>query len=67
MLRPTDTTTRERKRLDGVWSFCFDPDNRGVAEGWHAGPLPDARPMAVPASYNDLVTSQAEREFVGAV
>ncbi len=67
MLRPTDTSTRERKRLDGVWSFCFDPDDRGLTEAWHTGPLPDARPMAVPASYNDLVTLQAEREFVGAV
>jgi hypothetical protein len=26
MLRPQDSSTREKKRLDGLWSFRLDPD-----------------------------------------
>jgi hypothetical protein len=55
MLRPQDTATRERKALDGLWEFRLDVDGVGRAERWYAGPLADARDMAVPASYNDLV------------
>ena len=29
MLRPHDTATRERKRLDGLWRFALDPDGAG--------------------------------------
>ncbi|MEZ5376877.1 MAG: beta-glucuronidase [Acidimicrobiales bacterium] len=64
-LRPQDSTTRERKRLDGRWSFCLDADDRGIADRWFAGALPDARTMAVPASYNDIFTDLASREHVG--
>ena len=31
MLRPQDTTTRERKRLDGLWRFALDPAGEGRA------------------------------------
>jgi len=55
MLRPQDTATRERKALDGLWKFRLDVDGVGRAERWYAGALADARDMAVPASYNDLV------------
>lgn len=67
MLRPQDNQTRECKRLDGRWSFCFDPANAGVTERWFDGPLVGGRQMAVPSSYNDIFTTLAEREHVGAV
>jgi beta-glucuronidase len=67
MLTPRDSRSRDCRRLDGVWRFRFDPGGEGTAQGWWRGPLPGAREMAVPASYNDLVTDAAEREHVGDV
>ncbi len=67
MLRPQDTDTRERKSLDGLWDFRLDPDGVGRQDGWWRGPLADARPMAVPASFNDLVTDLETHNFVGDV
>ncbi|WP_226345439.1 beta-glucuronidase [Agilicoccus flavus] len=65
MLRPQDSATRERKNLDGVWDFRLDTGAVGRDERWFAAPLDDARPMAVPASFNDLVTDSKTREFFG--
>jgi beta-glucuronidase len=65
MLRPQDTATRERKRLDGLWRFALDPDGAGRAAGWHTGPLPGTSLMPVPASFNDLVTDAAVRDYFG--
>ena len=59
MLRPQDTATRERKNLDGLWDFRIDRDGVGRDQNWQAGPLPESRPMAVPASFNDLVLDKA--------
>ena len=42
MLRPQDTTTRERKNLNGWWRFPLDPDSEGTAAAWFAEPLPEA-------------------------
>ncbi|MCA2216679.1 beta-glucuronidase [Jidongwangia harbinensis] len=67
MLRPQDTATRERKRLDGLWSFALDPAGAGRGARWFAGPLADAREMAVPASFNDIVADPAVREYFGDV
>ena len=67
MLTPRDSRSRDCRRLDGVWRFRFDAGGEGVRQGWWRGPLPGAREMAVPASYNDLVTDPAEREHVGDV
>ena len=67
MLAPRDSRSRDCRRLDGLWRFRFDPGGEGTAGRWWQGPLPDAREMAVPASYNDLVTQAAEREHVGDV
>ena len=67
MLRPQDTATRERKRLDGLWQFALDPDGAGRTDRWFAEPLPDAREMAVPASFNDIVTDPAVRDYFGDV
>jgi beta-glucuronidase len=57
MLRPQDTATRERKRLDGLWRFALDGDG--------GGPLAGAREMPVPASYNDIYPDAALRDHVG--
>ncbi len=67
MLTPRDSRSRDCRRLDGVWRFRFDPGGAGARQGWWRGPLTGAREMAVPASYNDLVTDAAEREHVGDV
>ena len=65
MLRPQDTTTRETKRLDGLWSFRLDGDSTGRDAGWFRQPLSDARDMAVPASFNDLAADAAVRDYFG--
>ncbi|HWG15517.1 MAG TPA: beta-glucuronidase [Streptosporangiaceae bacterium] len=67
MLTPRESSSREYLRLDGLWRFRFDPAGHGGTERWWAAPLPGGREMPVPASYNDLVTDPAEREFVGDV
>jgi beta-glucuronidase len=67
VLRPQDNATRERKRLDGLWQFALDPDGTGRTERWYAEPLRDAREMAVPASFNDIVTDPGVRDYFGDV
>ena len=67
MLPPRDSRSRDCRRLDGLWRFTFDPAAEGTAGRWWQEPLPGAREMPVPASYNDLVTDVAEREHVGDV
>lgn len=67
MLRPQDNSARERKRLDGLWQFRVDHDAVGQREGWFERPLEDTRPMAVPASYNDIVVDAAVHDHVGSV
>jgi beta-glucuronidase len=67
MLAPRESRSRECRRLDGLWRFRFDAGAEGTDREWWQGPLPGAREMAVPASYNDLVTDAAEREHVGDV
>lgn len=65
MLRPQDSGTRERKSLDGLWQFTLDPAAAGQTERWFAAPLPDARQMAVPASYNDIAADAEVRNHRG--
>jgi beta-glucuronidase len=65
MLRPQDTTTRERKSLNGLWSFRLDGDGVGVDDGWFRGTLPGAGEMAVPASFNDISADPAVRDYFG--
>jgi beta-glucuronidase len=67
MLAPRDSRSRDCRRLDGLWRFRFDAGGEGTAGRWWRAPLPGAREMAVPASYNDLVTEAAERDHVGDV
>jgi beta-glucuronidase len=65
MLRPQDSSTRERKSLNGLWQFRLDPDGEGRSAGWFSGPLPDSRDMAVPASFNDIAADATVRDYFG--
>jgi beta-glucuronidase len=67
MLRPRDSATRERKNLNGLWQFALDPDGQARTDRWYAGPLADAREMAVPASFNDIAADAAVRDYFGDV
>src|SRR3712207_5143682 len=67
MLRPQDTLTRERKPLTGLWRFRLDGAGEGRSGEWFKRPLADAREMAVPASFNDIVADAAVRDHVGDV
>ncbi|MDN5913677.1 MAG: beta-glucuronidase [Pseudonocardia sp.] len=67
MLRPQDTRTRERKSLDGLWSFRVDTEGVGREERWFAAPLAGGVQMAVPASYNDLLADAGVRDHSGEV
>jgi beta-glucuronidase len=72
MLAPRESSSRQCRRLDGVWRFRFDGMGStngldGTAAEWWRSELTGGRYMAVPASYNDLVTDPMEREHVGDV
>ena len=67
MLRPQDTTTRETKRLDGIWSFAADPTGVGRTDSWWRGPLRDPRRMPVPSSFNDVLVDPQLHDHVGDV
>jgi beta-glucuronidase len=67
MLRPQDTSTRERKSLNGLWQFALDQQGEGRIEKWFTSPLSDAREMAVPASFNDIAADAAVRDYFGDV
>ena len=38
MLRPQDTSTSERKSLNGLWEFRLDPEGEGQSAGWFSRP-----------------------------
>src|SRR5512143_1350593 len=63
MLYPQCNRFRQSVDLSGFWDFSFDPDHRGDAQGWQTG-LPNARPIAVPASWNDQFENG--RDYLGA-
>ena len=65
MLTPRDTRTRERKLLNGLWSFALDASGEGRRAGWWRQPLLGSREIPVPASYNDVFADADAREHVG--
>ncbi|GAB3274585.1 beta-glucuronidase [Kineosporia babensis] len=67
MLRPTETATRESKRLDGIWDFVLDPEGRGRREQWWQAALEAPVQMPVPASYNDILVDTGLKDHVGDV
>ena len=64
LLYPRSTSTRQVSSLDGMWDFRFDPQSEGTAAGWANG-LPDPLRVPVPASFADLFTDKASREYCG--
>ncbi|MDD5579641.1 MAG: beta-glucuronidase [Methylobacter sp.] len=52
MLYPQQNLFRNKLDLSGIWDFQPDPDQKGEQKGWYNG-LEDARPMAVPGSWNE--------------
>jgi beta-glucuronidase len=62
MLYPQSNPYRQSIDLSGIWDFHFDPEKRGAASGWTSG-LTDARPIAVPASWNDQF--EDGRDYLG--
>lgn len=62
MLYPQQNDKRNLLDLSGIWEFQIDPDALGETAAWFNG-LPAARPMAVPASWNDLYDDL--RDYMG--
>lgn len=52
MFYPQQNRQRNRLDLSGIWDFQIDPDDEGLDGGWSDG-LPNPRPLAVPASWNE--------------
>ncbi len=62
MLYPQSNPFRQAIDLSGFWDFRFDPGSKGQASGWARG-FSDARPIAVPASWNDQF--EDGRDYLG--
>jgi beta-glucuronidase len=52
MLYPQQNDYRNKLDLSGIWDFQTDPDHTGEQGQWFNG-LPQARPIAVPGSWNE--------------
>ncbi|MDU0967995.1 MAG: beta-glucuronidase [Actinomycetaceae bacterium] len=65
MLSVRPSVSRTVHTLDGIWDFRVDSDGAGMTDRWFAGPLADARPMPVPASYNEITTDLDIYNHVG--
>ncbi len=64
LLYPIQNKTRAFVSLDGFWRFSFDPKKEGEANQWSKG-LPNSIKMPVPASFADLFTDRASRDYCG--
>ena len=62
MLYPKSNEKRELYHLNGVWEYCFVPEDYIPTEKNF-----NTRPMAVPASYNEILTDMKTREYCGKV
>jgi len=52
MLFPQQNDRRNKLDLSGIWDFRIDPEHLGEGDQWFNS-LADARPIAVPGSWND--------------
>lgn len=52
MLYPIQNDVRNKLDLSGIWDFRTDPQGAGEDGGWFNG-LSEARPIAVPGSWNE--------------
>ena len=64
LLYPLNTLTRTAMRLDGMWKFQIDWDEKGDEEKWQNG-IPGNETIPVPASFQDFYTDKRVREFTG--
>lgn len=64
LLYPCNSAIRRVLSLDGMWDFQFDPESKGIQEGW-ALELPQPVSMPVPASFCDFFTDKESREYTG--
>lgn len=64
LLYPLNTLTRTSMRLDGMWRFQIDWDEKGDEEKWLDG-IPGDEMIPVPASFQDFYTDKRVREFTG--
>jgi len=67
MLYPVENDFRRLIRLDGIWDFVLDPEDRSVELGFPRAFPRSGQPMAVPASYNDIGVDAAVRDHIGPV
>ncbi len=67
MLKPQNNECRFAHKLDGLWRFLADPDDRGETRGWPKGLPKQHGYMAVPSSYNELTQDAALRDYIGPV
>lgn len=68
MLYPVMTESRMLFDLSGIWTFKTEnEEGEGKREQWYASPLSEGCTMPVPASYNDIKTSQELRDYRGTV
>uniref|UniRef100_A0A3B5M8J0 Beta-glucuronidase n=1 Tax=Xiphophorus couchianus TaxID=32473 RepID=A0A3B5M8J0_9TELE len=71
MLFPRESSSRERKELNGLWAFRADGSpnrNQGFESAWYKSRLAETGPvidMPVPASYNDITQDPTLRDFIG--
>jgi beta-glucuronidase len=65
MLPPLRNAFRDWIDLEGAWDFAIDPQDRGEAEGWTAGPPPMAL-VAVPGSFNEQLEARGLLDYAGA-
>ncbi|XP_074466635.1 beta-glucuronidase [Sebastes fasciatus] len=71
LLFPRESSSREIKQLDGLWSFRADKSpnrNQGFDKAWYKSRLRETGPvidMPVPASYNDITQDPTLRDFTG--
>jgi hypothetical protein len=62
MLRPRDTTARERNRRHGLRAFILDQGGVGRTGRWLARRSPGARDIARPASFDDVPKDPVARD-----
>lgn len=65
MLRPQESTTRQRVALNGLYDFAVDWNHEGFDNGWASGLPRQGLTAPVPGSYNDLFADNAIREHIG--
>ncbi|WP_026494828.1 beta-glucuronidase [Butyrivibrio sp. WCD3002] len=65
LLYPIRNRFRDEMKLDGLWRFSFDREEKGEGDGWTKGLPKSAINMPVPASFNDFFTDKESRDYCG--